>query len=121
MYWLGRHKSEQSTGSTLLKLQRHLLGYMVKTAYFKRQHLCGTFAKTVLHFPPFLLAFPLGALSTEYWAKFIRKSSIGSWIKFDSLCIFLQVASVWCPYSQSWNNNTHFVMNYNMTGVLRET
>lgn len=68
----------------------------------------------------FLFVFPLGALSTEYWAKFIRKSSIGSWIKFDFLCIFLQVTSVWCPYSQSWDN-THFVMDYNMTGILTET
>lgn len=116
----GGHKSQQNTGSTLLKLQRHLLSYVVKTAYFKRQYLCGPFYKTGLHFPPFLFVFPLGALSTEYWAKFIRKSSIGSWIKFDFLCIFLQVTSVWCPYSQSWDN-THFVMDYNMTGILTET
>lgn len=65
MYWLGRHKSQQNTGSTLLKLQRHLLSYMVKTTYFKRQYLYGTLFKTGLHFSPFFVCFSIRCF--KYW------------------------------------------------------
>lgn len=45
---------------------------------------------SVLHLPFFS---PLEVLSTEYWAKSIRKSGIESWIRGDFLRISLQVTS----------------------------
>lgn len=94
------NKSQKNTGLPYSYSFKGTFCYMVKVTFLKDDIYWGHFIclfYICLHF------FPLDVLSTEHWAKSIRKSGIESWIGLDFLCIFLWVTSLQCPYSKSWN------------------